>query len=132
MANSFNALMADVNEKISEMNTAISNTNGAAAQAKSATDTATTETEKTIAAAAAANEAAQTANDEAAAWDSATGTAETIAYGETPSVTISEVDGVKTFHHKIPEGKPGEKGADGKSGVKFELVGTVLYITTEG
>ena len=135
MANSFNALIADVNEKISQMNTAISNANGAAAEANSAKDTADIETAKAVAAAQAANTAAQAAQSEAAAWNAAKATAETIAYGETPSVAITEEDGAKKLHYKIPAGRPGEKGdpgADGRSGVTFELVGTKLYIVTEG
>lgn len=135
MANSFNALMADVNEKISQMNTAISTANGAAAEAASAKDTANTETEKAVEATNAANTAAQEAQAETEAWNSAAATAETIAYGATPRVTITEEDGAKKLHYKIPAGKPGEKGdpgADGKSGVTFRLDGTKLYITTEG
>ena len=134
MANSFNALMADVNEKISEMNMAIGSANGAAAAANEAAGSANSAAENAVAATNATNTAAQEAQAETEAWNSAAATAETIAYGETPSVTITEEDGAKKLHYEIPAGKPGEKGdpgADGRSGVTFRLDGTKLYITTE-
>lgn len=131
MAGNFNNLMADVNEKISEMNTAISTANGAAAEASSAKDTAQTEAEKAAAATNSANAASAEAAAETSAWNAATASAESIAYGEAPGVTITEQDGKKNFHYKIPAGAPGEKGDPGKSGVTFRLDGTKLYITTE-
>lgn len=131
--NSFNALVADVNEKIGEMNMAISDANGAAAAARSAADTATQETEKAVGAINAANEAAEDAGNEAAAWENVTITTETVDSASAADVSVTEAEGKKNMLFKVPRGKDGAKGAKGdtgSSGVTFQLSGTKLYITT--
>lgn len=131
--NSFNALIADVNEKITEMNTAISDANGAAAAARSAANAVAAETERATDAADAATEAAQKAAGEADAWESAVITTETVDSGTPADVSVTESGGKKNMHFKIPRGRDGDKGASGEtgsSGVSFRLSGTSLYITS--
>lgn len=133
--NGWNEVLAEINSAISESGRAAQAANAAAANADEQAGKASEAAQASNAAAQAANTAAQEAQSEAAAWNAAKATAETIDYGDTPRVTITEEDGEKKLHYKIPAGRPGEKGdpgADGRSGVTFELVGTKLYITTEG
>lgn len=133
MANSFNSLVANVNEKISEMNTEIGKTNGAATQAREAANTATEETAKAVAATTAATEAADRANDEAEAWENAVINTETLDAGSNAEVSVEEKAGVKNITFKIPRGATGAAGAKGdtgKSGVTFTISGTKLYIKT--
>ena len=135
MATGWNETLAEINATLSEADKAASNANSAAARASEQAEAAQAAAQAANSVAEAANTAAQEAAEETAAWRDATTTAETIAYGETPSVSVTEVDGKKELHYKIPAGKPGEKGdpgADGRSGVTFQLSGTKLYITTEG
>lgn len=131
--NSFNALIADVNEKITQMNTVIGETNGAIAAARTASEAAALETEKTVQAAGAASAAAQAANAEANAWDNAVIQTQTLAAGSDADVSVTEAEGKKNMTFKIPRGKDGAagpKGDTGRSGVIFQLDGTKLYITT--
>lgn len=128
--NAWNTLLADVNDKIAEMNTATSDAKGAAAEARSAADTAATETEKAVAAAAAARSAAA----EAGKWQNVTVSATTLAEGESPTVSLTETEDGKKIEYGIPPGQKGadgQKGEPGRSGVTFRLVGDVLYIETE-
>lgn len=132
--NSWNALVADVNGKISEMNTAISGANGAAGTAKTAAEAANAAADEASAAAQAAQLAARAAEEETQKWIGATAEATTVAAGGEASVSISENGGVKKFTFGIPrgaDGAKGEKGDTGRSGVTFLLTGTVLSITTE-
>lgn len=131
--NSFDALVVDVNKKISEMNTAASNANSAAAAARNAVNAATSATQAANAATEAANNAAGKANSEADAWDKAAADAKALGPGENPTVAISEENGAKKLSFGIPAGLPGKDGPTGpagKSGVTFTLSGTTLYITT--
>lgn len=131
--NSFDALVLDVNRKISEMNTVASNANGAAANARDMATEAQEATATAEAIIAKANEAATKANAEADAWDKVIATAASVEAGGKAAVEISETDGVKNLAFSLPVGATGDKGnagKDGKSGVTFTLSGTKLYITT--
>ena len=128
--NSFDALVVDVNKKISEMNTAASGANSAAASARNAVTAADTATSSANAAAEAANDAAEAANSAADKWNGATASATTVAAGGEATVKLEDKDGVKAFMFGIPAGEQGAKGDTGKSGVTFTLSGTKLYITT--
>lgn len=131
--NSFDALVVDINKKISEMNTATSNANGAASNARNAVTAAETATQNANAAAAEANSAASNANTEADAWDKATASATTVSAGGSASVKLEEKNGAKSLTFGIPAGATGpkgDKGATGRSGVTFTLSGSALYITT--
>lgn len=133
MTNAFDALVLDVNQKLSEMNTAASDANGAAA---SATEAAQNADEKAAAAQTAqedANAAAAAANSIAALWEGATVEATTLAAGSAATLDVTEADGKKTLSFGIPRGATGAqgpKGDTGPSGVTFRLSGTSLYITT--
>lgn len=132
--NAFDALVLDVNRKISEMNTAISEANGAASSARSAVSAAQNATKSANDAASAANEAANDANQESETWNNAQASATALAAGEAPTVSLTEENGAKKLAFGIPagmKGVDGPKGDTGKSGVAFQLSGTSLYITTE-
>lgn len=131
--NSWNALVADVNGKISEMNAAISGANGAASTAKTAAETANEKAAEADAAAQEARDAADAAEAETQKWAGATADASTLEPGSDATVTINESGGVKKFTFGIPRGADGAQGASGeagKSGMKFTLSGTTLNITT--
>ena len=131
--NSWNALVADVNGKISEMNAAISGANGAASTAKTAAEGANAKAAEADAAAQTAEAAAAAAEAERSKWAGATADASTLEPGSDATAVLSESGGVKKFTFGIPRGADGAKGAKGdtgKSGVTFTLSGTTLNITT--
>lgn len=133
--NSWNTLTGEINQAMSDMDSAASKANAAAAQANAAAEKANTAASDANTAASAANTAASRANSEAEKWEGATVSAGALDAGATPTVELTEKDGVKNFAFGIPVGKDGEKGDKGDtgaSGVTFRLSGTVLYITTEG
>jgi len=115
------------------MNSAISNANGAAESAREEAQSAGSyadEAEKVIAD---ANDAVETANAEAEKWRRTTVSANTLEPGSDATVSISERDGVKHIAFGLPrgeDGKVGDKGEVGNSGVTFTRSGTTLYITT--
>lgn len=131
--NTFDALMAEVNQKISEVSTAASEANAAAALAKDAAEEAKIQAQEAQSAAKGTSEAAQKAQEEAQAWENATVEAADIAAGGSASVTLSEQSGAKKLIFGIPRGAAGAqgpKGDMGRSGVTFTLSGSRLYITT--
>lgn len=131
--NTFNELMAEVNQAISDANKAASTANGAAATASTAATKASTAASSADAAAQAANRAAQAAESESDKWAGATVSATTLDAGADATLTLSEKNGVKHLDFGIPRGQPGadgQKGDPGKSGVTFTLSGTKLYIST--
>ena len=95
MANSFNALIADVNEKLTEMNTVVSDANSAAAAARTAAESVSAETDRVAAAVEEAEQAAQLAEAEAAAWENAVVTAETVDSSSQADVSVTESGGRK-------------------------------------
>ena len=133
VSNSWNETIADVNKTLAEMNSAISNANGAAESAREEAESAGSyadEAEKVIADAASAIEAA---SSEANKWRGATVSANTLEPSSDATVSISEKNGVKHITFGIPrgvDGKTGDKGDIGNSGVTFSRSGTTLYITT--
>lgn len=132
-ANTFDALMAEVNAKISEAETAASGANAAAAQANAAAQGAQEQAQLAGSTAREAQEAAIEATELAREWEGAIVEAQTGEAGEEASVTLGKADGVKKISFVLPRGKdgaPGEKGDTGRSGVTFSLSGTKLYITT--
>lgn len=131
--NSWNALVADVNGRMSEMNAAIAEANGASSTAKTAAEHAAEAAETAKTAAAAASQSAKSAAEEAHKWSGATAEATTLPTGENATVLLTEADGVKKLTFGIPrgaDGAPGQQGPMGKAGVTFRLSGTALYITT--
>ena len=131
--NSFDALVVDVNRKISEMNAAASNANGVTANAKQAVENANAAIAQANAAIEHATTTAQKANEEADAWDNAVMAAESVAEDDKAAVRVEEEDGAKKLTFSIPVGATGPvgpQGNPGKSGVTFTLSGTSLYITT--
>jgi hypothetical protein len=116
------------------MNSAISGSNGAAASANEAKEEAEKQAVAAQEAAADANEAASAASSEADKWKNATASAVALDAGSEPTVSISEKDGVKHVTFGVPrgaDGRVGDKGDMGRSGVTFTRSGTTLYITTE-
>ena len=133
-SNSWNETIADVNKTLANMNAAISSSNGAAASAKEAEEEAEKQATAAQNAAEDANEAAAAANTEAEKWKNATASAVALDAGSDPTVSISEKDGAKHITFGIPrgaDGRVGDKGDTGKSGVTFTRSGTTLYITTD-
>ena len=133
MANSFDALILDVNQTLSEMNTAASDANGAAASAAEAAQNADEKAAVAQTAQEAANAAAAAANAIAALWEGATVEASTLEAGSAATLDVTEENGKKKLTFGIPRGATGAAGAKGdtgKSGVTFRLSGTSLYITT--
>ena len=132
MANSFDALILDVNQKLSEMDKATSEANGGAASANEAAEEANEQAGAAQTAAAAAQTAADAAAEKADAWSNVTASATKLDEGSEPTVKI-EGDGEKKFLFGIPVGVTGPQGPTGpagESGVTFTLSGTKLYITT--
>lgn len=132
-ANTFDALMAEVNAKISEAGIAASGANAAAAQANAAAQSAQQQAQLAGSAAQDAQEAAIEATEQARKWEGALVEAQTGEAGAEAGVTLSEAGGVKKISFVLPRGKdgaPGAKGDTGRSGVTFSLSGTKLYITT--
>lgn len=134
MTNTFDALMMEVNSKISEADKASSQANAAVALANEAANHANEKAQAAADAAQEADEAAQSAREEADAWENAIVKAKTAQAGSEAGVTLTREDGVNGFEFVIPcgmEGAKGEKGDPGRSGVTFTLSGTSLYITTD-
>jgi hypothetical protein len=133
MANAFDALVLDVNQKLSEMDKAASNANGSAAVANEAAAQANKQAAAAQTAAAAAQAAAADASGKADAWNGVTVSATSLAEGETPTVVVKG-DSAKEMLFGIPvgaTGPQGPKGDPGVSGVSFQLSGDKLYITTD-
>ena len=114
--NSWNALVADVNGKTSEMNAAISGANGAASTAKTAAETANGKAAEADAAAQTAEAAAAATDAERAKWAGSTASATTVAAGGEATAALSESGGVKVFTFGIPRGADGAQGAKGDTG----------------
>ena len=132
--NSWNETIADVNRTLANMNTAISGANGAAEQARTEAEEADGQAQAAQSAANEANAAAEAANDEAQKWKHLAVSATTLAPGEAATVSLSEKDGAKHIAIGVPrgaDGRDGEKGDTGRSGVTFSLSGSTLYIATE-
>ena len=134
--NSWNALVASVNDSIAKMSSATSGANGAAASASESAQKADEATGTATEAAGNASLAAKRANDEAAKWEGATVGATQLAEGSAPTCTKTEADGVVKLTYGIPKGATGPQGPQGPvgpmglSGVTFSLSGTTLTITT--
>lgn len=133
-SNSWNETIADVNKTLANMNSAISGANGAAENARNEAEEAGEQADAAAQAASAANNAATAANAEAEKWRKATVSAVTLEAGKDATAEVSEKDGVKHITFGIPrgaDGRVGDKGDTGKSGVNFTLSGSILYITRE-
>ena len=131
---SWNETIADVNKTLSNMNSAISGANGAATLAGEANENAEEQAAQALEATNAANAAASEADAEAEKWKNATASAKALDAGSTPTVEIVEQDNVKHFIFGVPRGADGATGAKGdmgRSGVTFNLSGSVLTITTD-
>ncbi|MBR4039419.1 MAG: hypothetical protein IKJ11_04890 [Clostridia bacterium] len=132
--NTFDALMTEVNLKIAQAGTAISQANASAAKAMEAADAAGSAAADADAAADHAGSAAAAAQAEAEKWEGATVDAAAIDAQESAGIALSEKDGVKHLVFSIPRGRDGAagtKGDTGRSGVAFSLSGTKLYISTD-
>lgn len=134
VSNAWNETIADVNKTLANMNSAISGANGAAENARNEAEEAGEQADAAAQAASSANDAAATANAEAEKWRKATVSAVTLEAGKDATAEVSEKDGAKHITFGIPrgaDGRVGDKGDTGKSGVKFTRDGTTLYIVTE-
>lgn len=134
VSNAWNETIADVNKTLANMNSAISDANGAAEKAREEAQDAEDQAAAAEEATAAANEAAAAANAEAEKWRKATVSAVTLEAGKEATAEVSEKDGAKHITFGVPrgaDGRAGDKGDTGKSGVKFTRDGTTLYIVTE-
>lgn len=134
VSNAWNETIADVNKTLANMNAAISGANGAAENARTEAEEAGKQADAAANAAAAANTAADAASTEAEKWRNATVSAVTLEAGKDATAEVSEKDGVKHITFGIPrgaDGRTGDKGDTGRSGVKFTRSGSTLYITTE-
>lgn len=132
--NAFDALVSDVNKKLSEMGAATSEANGAAAKANDAVTEAAKQGAAAETAAQKANTAADAANALSDLWDDAQFEAVALDAGSEATVKVTEENGAKKVTFGLPrgaKGADGPKGDTGKSGVTFQLSGTKLYITTE-
>ena len=131
--NTFDALMAEVNERISEADEAASQVNAAAAAANEAARSANEGAQAARTAVSAAQEVTQMAQETAHAWESVEVEAQTAQAGSEASVTLTQEAGVSRFSFVIPrgaDGAAGEKGDTGSSGVSFRVSGSSLYIAT--
>ena len=129
----FDALMAEVNQKISEANAAASQANAAAAEAKEAVDGVREDMQTVQAAAQEAQNAAHEVLRTAQEWEDLSVEATTAAASGTAGVTLTQAAGAKKLSFILPrgaDGAVGAKGDTGRSGVTFTLSGTKLYITT--
>lgn len=154
--NAWDALVAEVNLTLAKMNTAVSGANAAtetanvaasganqaAEAANKAAGTANTAAGSANSAAEAANTAAAGANTQAAHLQSMVVQAATREYGSGSTASLTD-DGEKKILSlglergmpgrdgvKGDKGEKGDKGDTGPAGVTFQLVGTVLTITT--
>ena len=131
--NAFDALVSDVNKKLSEMNTASSEANGAAARASEAVTEAGKQSAAAGAAAEKATQAAAEANELSALWEGVTVEVTTLDAGSEATVALTEEEGKKKITFGVPRGATGAQGAKGdtgKSGVSFRYDDAKLYITT--
>ena len=136
MSRSWNALMLEVSNTISELSQGVGLANGAAEAAGMAADSAREAGEEAREAAAEAVEAAQRAQAASALWDGDVSAALEVSAAKEEGVRIETNEaGAKHFGytiHPAAKGDKGEKGDTGESGVTFELRdGTKLYITTK-
>ena len=133
--NAWDALVAEVNLTLAKMNTAVSGANAA-------TETANVAASGANQAAEAANTAAAGANTQAAHLQSMVVQAETREYGSGSTASLTDDGEKKVLSLGLERGMPGrdgakgdkgekgDKGDTGTAGVTFQLVGTVLTITT--
>lgn len=154
--NAWDALVAEVNLTLAKMNTAVSGANAAAETAgtaakaadkaaggaESAAKTAGDAAESASSAAEAANTAAAGANTQAAHLQSMVVQAATREYGSGSTASLTDDGEKKVLSLGLERGMPGRDGAKGDkgekgdpgdpgpAGVTFQLVGTVLTITT--
>lgn len=154
--NAWDALVAEVNLTLAKMNTAVSGANAAAETANvaasganqaaeaanKAAGTANTAAGSANSAAEAANQAAKAANTQAAHLQSMVVQAETREYGSGSTASLTDDGEKKVLSLGLERGMPGrdgakgdkgekgDKGDTGTAGVTFQLVGTVLTITT--
>ena len=151
--NAWDPLVAEVNLTLAKMNTAVSGANAAAETAgtaakaadkaaggaESAAKTAGDAAESASSAAEAANTAAAGANTQAAHLQSMVVQAATREYGSGSTASLTDDGEKKVLSLGLERGMPGrdgakgdkgEKGDPGTAGVTFQLVGTVLTITT--
>ena len=147
--NAWDELVAEVNLTLAKMNTAVSGANAAAETAGTAAKaadkaagSASSAAESARQAAEAANTAAADANTQAAHLQSMVVQAATREYGSGSTASLTD-DGEKKILSlglergmpgrdgaKGDKGEKGDKGDTGTAGVTFQLVGTVLTITT--
>ena len=128
---SWNALVGEVNNAIAGMNAQASAANSAATLAQEAANAAADAAETAVDAAESALDEAEAAAKERAKWEGATASIRTLEPDEDATLTMSDAGGVKNLAFAVPrgiQGRDGEKGAAGESGVSFTLTGTSLYI----
>lgn len=140
--NAWDELVAEVNLTLAKMNTAVSGANAAAETAGDAAGSANSAAEAANQAAEAANTAAAGANTQAAHLQSMVVQAETREYGSGSTASLTDDGEKKVLSLGLERGMPGrdgakgdkgekgDKGDTGTAGVTFQLVGTVLTITT--
>lgn len=134
VSNAWNETIADVNKTLANMNSAISEANGAAENAREEAQEAGNRANAAEEAADAASNAAAEANAEAEKWRRVTVSAVTLEAGKAATAEVTEKDGAKHIIFGVPrgaDGRAGDKGDSGRSGVTFTRSGTTLYITTE-
>ena len=147
--NAWDALVAEVNLTLAKMNTAVSGANAAAETADTAAKAADKAAGSASSAAEAANQAAEAANTaaagantQAAHLQSMVVQAATREYGSGSTASLTDDGEKKVLSLGLERGMPGrdgakgdkgekgDKGDTGTAGVTFQLVGTVLTITT--
>lgn len=130
--NAWDALVTEINLTIAKMNTAISETNAAAENAK-------TQTEAAQKAGTEASTAAKSANTQAQRLANMNIQAQTREYGSGSTAQMADSEGKLVLTLGIERGEPGVKGDKGEKGDKgdtgpigatFKLSGGILYITT--
>ena len=147
--NAWDALVAEVNLTLAKMNTAVSGANAAAETAGTAAKAADKAAGSANSAAEAANQAAEAANTAAAGANTQAAhlqnmvvQAATREYGSGSTASLTDDGEKKVLSLGLERGMPGrdgakgdkgekgDKGDTGTAGVTFQLVGTVLTITT--
>lgn len=147
--NAWDALVAEVNLTLAKMNTAVSGANAAAETAGTAAKAADKAAGSAESAAKTANQAAEAANTAAAGANTQAAhlqnmvvQAETREYGSGSTASLTDDGEKKVLSLGLERGMPGrdgakgdkgekgDKGDTGTAGVTFQLVGTVLTITT--
>ena len=141
-ANAWDELVAEVNLTLAKMNTATSGANAATETANVATSGANQAAEAANKAAEAANTAAGGANTQAEHLQNMVVQAATREYGSGSTASLTDDGEKKVLSLGLERGMPGrdgakgdkgekgDKGDTGTAGVTFQLVGTVLTITT--